>query len=133
MKASRQQVPGKKGGLMAVGVLHVGGQTDASVAKNLLWLSWTAGQAERDGGSRPEASRLASFAGANRTRLAMLMEAKVTAGLREGVTGVTYLASVRPSSSRLTAAPIVLARSSEVASLRTSRNEDWDEGGIYSW
>jgi hypothetical protein len=146
MKASRHQVQGKRvGGEEAGGVLHVGGELSSSVTKSLTRLSWTVGQIERDGGNRPEVPRLASFAGAKRSQLAVLTEAAVTAGLREEVTGVTCLASVRPVSPRLAAAPIVLARSQGFSPGRVARSE-WvelahghevglleDEGGIYSW
>jgi len=108
-------------------------------------LSSTAGPSERDGGHRLAVPRLASFAGANRTQLAVLTEAGVTDGLREVVTGVTCLASVRPMSPRLTLAPIVLARDQDFSPGRTARGEllepayshdldlGVDVGGIYSW
>lgn len=145
MNASRHQVHGKRTEGKAGVVLHVGGEINAAVTKTLGRLSWMAGQSERDGGNRLEVPRLASFAGAKRTQLAVLTEAEVMAGLRQVVTGVTCLAAVRPLSPRLTAAPIVLARGQGFTPGRASRSEPVeamplydadvgvDEGGIYSW
>lgn len=146
MKAMRHQVHGmRRGEDMGGVVLHVGGERNAPVMKTLAWPSSTAGQSERDGGRRLTVPRLASFAGANRTWLAVLAEAGVTDGLREVVTGVTCLASVRPLSPRLAVAPIVLAREQGFSPGRTARGElmeparghdldlGVDEGGIYSW
>jgi hypothetical protein len=145
MNASRHQGHGKRTEGKAGVVLHVGGKPDASVTKTLGRLSWRAGQTERDGGNRLEVPRLASFAGAKRTQLAVLTEAAVMAELRRVVTGVTCLAAVRPLSPRLAAAPIVLARGEGFSAGRASRSEPvgfvphhgadvWgDEGGIYSW
>jgi hypothetical protein len=89
---------------------------------------------------------LASFAGAKRAQWAVLTEAAVLIGLREVVTGVTCLASVRPTSPRLTVAPIVLAsggggfssgRVSRSGLVESARGHEVDavvdEGGIYSW
>lgn len=119
---------------MGAKVLHVWGEQGASVTKALARLSWTVGQSERDGGHRPEVTWLAFLAGANRAQLAVLTEDAVTAGLRETVTGVTCLASVRPLSPRLRAAPIVLARGpAPREGQRRLRDEMRDEGGIYSW
>ncbi len=146
MKVSRHQGHGVRmdEGKMGV-VLHVGGGLNAPVTKTLARPSWTAGQFERDGGNRLEVPRLASFAGAKRTWLAVLTEAGVTDGLREVVTGVTCLASVRPVSPRLAVAPIVLARDPGFSPGHTAhggprvsaRAHDagmgMDEGGIYSW
>lgn len=146
MKATRHQVHGMRRGDGKVGVvLHVGGEQNAPVMKTLVRLSPTAGQSERDGGNRLAVPRLASFAGANRTQLAVLTEAGVTDGLREVVTGVTCLASVRPLSPRLAVAPIVLARDQDFSPGRPTRGAlmlpayghdldmGVDVGGIYSW
>jgi hypothetical protein len=146
MKATRHEVHGmRRGDGKAVMVLHVGGDQNAPVMKTLARLSKAAGQFERDGGNRLAVPRLASFAGANRTQLAVLTEAGVTNGLREVVTGVTCLASVRPMSPRLAVAPIVLVRDEESRPGRTARGEllkpayvqeleqSVDVGGIYSW
>ncbi|PTL79826.1 hypothetical protein [Vitiosangium sp. GDMCC 1.1324] len=147
MKASRHQDHGKRTGEGTGGVvLHVGGELHAAVTKTLARLSWTAGQFERDGGNRLEVPRLVTFAGAKRSQLAVLTEAAVTAELREAVTGVTCLASVRPTSPRLAAAPIVLARGQEFSPGRATSWHELvesahshdvhsmvDEGGIYSW
>lgn len=146
MKATRHQVHGMQRGTGKVGVvLHVGGEQNAPVMKTLVRLSPTAGLSERDGGNRLTVPRLASFAGAKRSQLAVLTEAEVMAGLRRVVTGVTCLAAVRPLSPRLAAAPIVLARDAGFSAGRASRSEPvgfvphpvadaWvDEGGIYSW
>ncbi len=88
---------------------------------------------------------MAYFAGAKRTQLAVLMEARVTAALREALTGVTCLASVRPLSPHLTSASLVLAGGWGFSPGRRSRNQPMesahnhdldevvDEGGIYSW
>lgn len=132
MKASRHPLHGKQRG---AGRGLRGGEQGGAVTKTLARLSYLAGHSERDGGLRPEASRLASLAGANRAQLAVLTEAEVTAGLREGVTGVTCLASVRPVAPRLTAAPIVLARGpgSSAVQARDVDTQRGDEGGIYSW
>lgn len=145
MNASRHQVHGKRTEGKAGVVLHVGGSPDAAVTKTLGRQSWMAGQSERDGGNRLEVPRLACFAGAKRTQLAVLTEAAVMAELRRVVTGVTCLAAVRPLSPRLAAAPIVLAREQGFSPGRASRSEPMpplpyhevglgvDEGGIYSW
>lgn len=144
MKATRHQVHGmQRGESMAGVVLHVGGGQNAPVMKTLARLSSTAGQSERDGGNRLAVPRLASFAGANRAQLAVLTEAGLTDGLREVVTGVTCLASVRPMSPRLAVAPIVLARDQDFGPGRTARGARMepayshdlgvDVGGIYSW
>ncbi|MCY1073704.1 hypothetical protein [Archangium lansingense] len=146
MKATRHQVHGmRRGEGKAVMVLHVGGEQNAPVMKTLARPSKAVGQFERDGGNRLVVPRLASFAGANRTQLAVLSEAGVTDGLREVVTGVTYLASVRPMSPRLAVAPIVLVREQDFSPGRTARGElmeparshdldlGVDVGGIYSW
>jgi hypothetical protein len=143
MKATRHQVHGMRRGNGKAGVvLHVGGEQNAPVMKALARLSSTTGQSERDGGNRLVVPRLASFAGANRTQLAVLTEAGVTDGLREVVTGVTCLASVRPMSPRLAVAPIVLAREQDVrpahgglmdAAFRHDVDLGVDLGGIYSW
>ncbi len=146
MKVSGHQGHGKRFEGQAVGVvLHVGGEQSASVVRPLARPSYMAGQFERDGGNRLEVPPLASFAGAKRTQWAVLTEAKVLAGLREVVTGVTCLASVRPMSPRLTVAPIVLARGGGFSPGRVSRSglvesahshdvdAVEDEGGIYSW
>ncbi|QRK12040.1 hypothetical protein JQX13_19535 [Archangium violaceum] len=115
------------------------------MTKTLARLTCTAGQSERDGGNRLEVPLLASFAGAKRTQLAVLTEAAVMAELRQVVTGVTCLASVRPLSPRLAVAPIVLARGQDFSPGRAHRHgwvesahrhdfdEVVDEGGIYSW
>jgi hypothetical protein len=146
MKVSGHQGQGKQPGRETVGVvLHVGGEQSASVVRPLVRLPYRAGQYERDGGNRLEVPPLASFAGAKRTQWAVLTEAAVLAGLREVVTGVTCLASVRPMSPRLTVAPIVLARGGGFSPGRGSRSGLMesahghdvdavvDEGGIYSW
>lgn len=146
MKATRHQVHGMWRGEGKAGVvLHMGGEQNARVTKTLARPASMAGQPERDGGTRLVVPRLASFAGANRTQLAVLTEAGVTDGLREVVTGVTCLASVRPLSPRLTVAPIVLDRDQDHVPGRTARGA-WgkqtpshdpdmgvDVGGIYSW
>ena len=149
MKVPGHQVHGKQIGGEQIGVvLQVGGEQNTTVAKPVTQLSWMAGQSKRDGGNRLEGPRLASFAGAKRTQLAVLMEAAATAGLREVVTGVTCLASVRPVAPRLAAtpsAPIVLARVRDISPARVAQS-GWmgstdghdadlgvDEGGIYSW
>ncbi|HYO60006.1 hypothetical protein [Archangium sp.] len=139
MKASGHQGHGMWMGEGKAGVvLHMGGELNASVTKTRL--SWMAGQSARDRGNR-----LASFAGANRAHLAVLTRAAVTAGLREVVTGVTCLASVRPLSPRLTVARLVLDRDPGFSPVRTIHGElvkpahgddidvGMDEGGIYSW
>jgi hypothetical protein len=115
-------------------VLHVGGEQNAPVMKTLVRLSPMAGRSERDGGHRLTVPRLASFAGAKRSQLAVLTEAGVTDGLREAVTGVTCLAAVRPLSPRLAVAPIVLAREQDFEPAY-ARDLDLgvDVGGIYSW
>ncbi|WP_375770188.1 hypothetical protein NR798_04660 [Archangium gephyra] len=146
MKATRHQVHGLWRGEGEAGVvLHMGGEQSARVMKTLARSASMAGQSERDGGHRLAVPRLASFAGANRTWLAVLTEAGVTAGLREAVTGVTCLASVRPMSPRLSVAPIVLDtelnRGEEPGARgpRGKRAHDQDPdlgvdvGGIYSW
>lgn len=143
MKATRHQVHGMRRGDSKTGVvLHVGGEQNAPVMKALARLSPTAGQSERDGGNRLVVPRLASFAGANRAQLAVLAEAGVTDGLREVVTGVTCLASVRPLSPRLAVAPIVLARAPVLGPARGGLMDPAfhhdvdlgvDLGGIYSW
>ncbi|MGZ3458535.1 MAG: hypothetical protein ACXU86_08520 [Archangium sp.] len=142
MKAPRHQVHGKRRG-EAGGVLHVGGELNAPVTRRLTRLSWKAGQPERDGGHPLEVPQLASFARANRARLAVLTEAAVTAGLREVLTGVKCLASVRPMSPRLAVAPIALVRGQDFGPglpspwLEPAHLPDADagvdEGGIYSW
>jgi hypothetical protein len=145
MKASRHQVHGKRSGGELGGVLHVGGEPSASVTRKLVRLSRTAGQSEQEGGNTVEVPPVAYFAGAKRTQLAVLMRAEVTAALREALTGVTCLASVRPVSSRLTAASLVLAGGRGFSPGRRPRNQPMesahshdldevvDEGGIYSW
>jgi hypothetical protein len=143
MKATRHQVHGmRRGNDKARVVLHVGGEQNAPVMKALARLSSTAGQSERDGGNRLVVPQLASFAGANRIQLAVLTEAGVTDGLREVVTGVTCLASVRPMSPRLAVAPIVLAREQDFSpargglmdpAFRHDLDLGVDLGGIYSW
>jgi hypothetical protein len=146
MKASRHQVHGKwSGGETAGVVLHVGGEQGASVTRKLVRLSRTAGQSKQEGGSAVEVPRVAYFAGAKRTQLAVLMEAEVTAALREALTGVTCLASVRPQSPRLTDAALVLAggrgfspgRRLWSQPMESEHSHDLDEvvdeGGIYSW
>ncbi len=137
MKASRHPIHGKRWGEGRTGKVLRGGGEQGAVTKALARLSWLAGHSERDGGLQLEVSRLASLAGANRAQLVVLTEAKVTAGLREGVTGVTCLASVRPSSPRLTAAPIVLARGPGPSDGQPARDvgvvRRGEEGGIYSW
>lgn len=135
MKATRHQVHGMRRGTGKVGVvLHVGGEQNAPVMKTLVRLSPTAGLSERDGGNRLTVPRLASFAGAKRSQLAVLTEAGVTDGLHEVVTGVTCLAVVRPLSPRLAVAPIVLDRARD---FEPSYGHDLDlgvdVGGIYSW
>ena len=146
LTTSRHQVPGKPREQGVGGrILHVEGTEGAAVTRTVAWPSWKAGPIERDGSHRPHISRLASLAGASRAQLAVLTEAGVTAGLREWVTGVTCLASVRPMAPRLTAAPIVLARSPGASVLHCLPTEGGgvaraprlealvDEGGIYSW
>jgi hypothetical protein len=135
MKATRHQVHGMRRGNGKAGVvLHVGGEQNAPVMKTLVRLSPMAGRSERDGGHRLTVPRLASFAGAKRSQLAVLTEAGVTDGLREAVTGVTCLAAVRPLSPRLAVAPIVLAREQDFEPAY-ARDLDLgvDVGGIYSW
>jgi len=145
MEASRHQVHGKRRGEAGVVVLHVGGEPNAPVTRRLTRLSWKAGQPERDGGHPLDVPRLASFAGANRARLAVLTEAAVTAGLREVLTGVKCLASVRSMSPRLAVAPIALVRGQDsgpgrglpspwlVPAHLADAEAGVDEGGIYSW
>jgi len=146
MKATRHQVHGMRRGNGKAGVvMHVGVEQNAPVMRTLARLSSTAGQSERDGGNRLTIPRLASFAGAKRTQLAVLTEAGVTDGLREVVTGVTCLASVRPMSPRLAVAPIVLVREQDFSPGPTARGARMasafshdvdlgvDVGGIYSW
>jgi hypothetical protein len=146
MKALRHQVHGKRSGGELVGlVLNVGGELDASVTRNLFRLSKTGGKSEQEGGNTVEVPRVAYFAGAKRTQLAVLMQAGVTADLREALTGVTCLASVRPQSPRLASASLVLAGGRGFSPGRRPRNQPMesahshdldevvDEGGIYSW
>ncbi|HYO65848.1 MAG TPA: hypothetical protein VEU33_07185 [Archangium sp.] len=135
MKATRHQVHGMRRGNGKAGVvLHGGGKQNAPVMKTLVRLSPTAGQSERDGGNRLTVPRLASFAGAKRSQLAVLTEAGVTDGLRETVTGVTCLAAVRPLSPRLAVAPIVLTREQDFEpSYGHDLDLGMDVGGIYSW
>jgi hypothetical protein len=141
MNASRHQVHGKwVGGEKAGLVLHMGGEPSASVARPLTLLSRQAGREE---GHRLVVPHLASFAGAKRAELESLLRAEATAGLRELLTRVTCLASVRPVSARLTVARLVLAqgfspgRSSRGALVESAPRRDVDlmvdEGGIYSW
>ncbi|HEX8434125.1 MAG TPA: hypothetical protein VF697_03440, partial [Archangium sp.] len=145
MKASRHQVHGKRaGGEMAGLILHAGGEPDASVTRNLVRLSRTAGQSGQEGGSTVEVPRVAYFAGAKRAQLAVLTQSGVTAALREALTGVTCLASVRPVSPRLAEASLVLAGGWSFSPGRRTGNpapesahshdldEVVDEGGIYS-
>ena len=118
----------------ARGVLQWGSE-QVSVARTLARLSWTTGPNEHGGSHQLEVSRLKVFAGAKHRQLAVLTEAAVTAGLREVVTGVTCLASLRPSSPRLTVASTVLARASKTGGTqkRNHGGDGVDEGGIYSW
>ncbi|ATB30557.1 hypothetical protein [Melittangium boletus] len=119
----------------AKGVLQHWGGEQASVARTLARLSWTTGPTEHGGNHRPEVSLWAVFAGAKHRQLAVLREAAVTAGLHEVVTGVTCLASIRPSAPRLTVASTVLARASKRGGTQDRNHgvEGMDEGGIYSW
>lgn len=136
-KASEQGTGGR--------LLHLEAVEGAEVTKCQTWSSWMVGSIERDGGLRPDVCRLVSLAGASRAQLAVLTKAAVTAGLREQVTGVTFLASVRTLSPRLTEASIARAtgpRPGVIHSLSKERGgvtrvlrleARVDEGGIYSW
>lgn len=130
MNASRHQVHGKRvGGEKAGLVLLMGGEPSASVARPLTRLSW---RTDRQEVHQLQVSHLASFVAGKRAELETLARAEVTAGLREQLTWVTPLASVRPVAPRLVVAPFVLARD-----VRSAPGPDADlgvdEGGIYSW
>ncbi len=134
MNASLHQVHGKLGGGEKAGlVLRIAGEPSMSAARPLTRLFW------REEGHPLEAPHLASFAGEKRTELATLVQAEATAGLRELFTGVTCLASVRPVSPRLKAAPLVFAQGCSPGSTSRSARVESDhdlmmeEGGIYSW
>jgi hypothetical protein len=92
------------------------------------------GSSEHGGSAPLEVSWLEALAGAKRHQLSTLSAAAVMVGLRELVTGVTCLASLRPEAPRLTVASTVLSRAP-----LTGREErafgarEQDEGGIYSW
>jgi hypothetical protein len=149
MKASgHQQFQGRRRmGEVGRVVLQRREAPGALVIRPVFRLSWTEGQAEQEGGqSRVEVPRWAYFAGAKRAQFAALSEGAVLAGLREAVSGMTCLASLRSMTPRLTAAGLVPARSegfspgrgARVAQLlESAHNHDADEvvdeGGIYSW
>lgn len=134
MNASLHQVYGKRGGGEKAGlVLRMGGEPSPSVARPLTRLFW------REEGRSLEAPHLTSFAWERRTELTALARAEATAGLRELFIQVTRLASVRPVSPRLKAAPPVSAQGfspagpSGSAWVESGHDPMVEEGGIYSW
>jgi hypothetical protein len=139
MNASRHQVHGKQvGGEKAGLVLRWGGEPGASVARPLFWRDG------REEGHRLAGPHLRSFVGARRAELEALARARTTSGLREPLTRMTCLASVRAVSSRLRVVPLVPTqdyspgRASRDALVESAHGHDLDdlpvdEGGIYSW